>query len=421
MRRSPVAPGSGAFVALIASVMTVTAMTIDINLPAIPAMVETLGTDLTRAQLTVTTFFLGFALGQAIWGPLSDRYGRRPALLAGMAVYVATTVGCALSPTIDVLLILRVAQGFGAGAGPVVGRAVIRDLFEGPAMARVMSLITAVFILAPIVAPTLGALFLTFTGWRGIFGFLACYGVAIALVAAFALEESLKRPDPQALSLQRLAGAFTAIFRHPASRRPTLVVILVFGTLTIYLATSAAIFMEGFGLSAQAFGLVFAAVAVSSAAGSLLNSRLVRFVPLARIVRAALAVGILTTAATLALSLAGVRGYWHLVVGFAAVFVCFGLVSANCMTLALAPHGQIAGSAVAALGFSHTLVPALIASIVAAAYDGTAVPALIGTLVLFVLSLAIFRSGGVAAGRGFGQAAAGGRGGGSDGGAARGP
>ncbi len=354
----------------------------------------------------MTTFFLGFALGQAVWGPFSDRFGRRPALFAGMAVYIATTIGCALSPTIDTLLILRVAQGFGAGAGPVVGRAVIRDLFEGPAMARVMSLIMAVFILAPIVAPTIGAAFLTFTGWRGIFAFLALYGLAITAVGALMLKESLKRPDPQALRAHRLTGAFAAIFRNPDSRPPALVVILTYGTLTIYLATSAAIFMDGFGLSPEQFGLVFAAVAVSSAAGSLLNSRLVCFVPLARIMRDALILGVLATAVTLALTLYGVRGYWHLVVGFAAIFVCFGFVSSNGMTLALAPHGHIAGSAAAALGFSHTLVPAAIASLVAAAYDGTAVPALIGTLALFLASLLIFLGGDVAGRSGLQQAGA---------------
>jgi DHA1 family bicyclomycin/chloramphenicol resistance-like MFS transporter len=401
------APGTAGFVALIAAVMTVTAMTIDINLPAIPSMVATLGTDLTRAQLTVTTFFVGFALGQAVWGPLSDRYGRRPALLAGMAVYIATTVGCAVSPTMDALLLLRVAQGFGAGAGPVVGRAVIRDLFEGPVMARVMSLIMAVFILAPIVAPTLGAIFLTFNGWRGIFVFLAIYGIAITALGAFMLKESLERPDPEALRAHRLTGAFAAIFRNPASRSPALVVVLTYGTLTIYLATSAAIFMDGFGLSPEQFGLVFAVVALSSAAGSLLNSRLVRHVPLASIVRSALIVGVAVAALTLALTLFGLRGYWHLILGFAAVFVCFGLVSSNGMTLALAPHGHIAGSAAAALGFSHTLAPAAIASVVAAAYDGTAVPALVGTLILFVLSLAIFRTGGVAGGPGLRQAGGG--------------
>jgi MFS transporter, DHA1 family, multidrug resistance protein len=146
MRRavpSRIAPGSRAFIALIAAMMTMTAMTIDINLPAIPVTAEALGTSLTTTQLTVTIFFGGFAVGQLVWGPLSDRIGRKPGVLIGTAVYVAASVGCALAPSIETLLALRTVQGFGAGAGSVLGRAIIRDLFEGPQMARILSLALA--------------------------------------------------------------------------------------------------------------------------------------------------------------------------------------------------------------------------------------------------------------------------------------
>jgi MFS transporter, DHA1 family, multidrug resistance protein len=372
--RGRLAPGSAGFVALIAGFMTVTAMTIDINLPAVPAIAAALGADLTLAQLTVTAFFVGFAFGQAFWGPLSDRHGRRPALLAGLGVYLAATVACALAASIEAMLALRVVEGFGAGAGAVVGRAIIRDEFEGPQMARVMSLAMAAFITAPIVAPSIGAVILTFTDWRGIFWFLTLYGLVLLALAATVLGESLRRPDPDALRPGRLAGAMVAVFRDPASRRPAVAVVLTFATLTVYLTNAAAIFMDGHGLSPQAFGAVFAAVALCSAAGNLANSRLVRTVPLPRLVRLALLASGLAAAATLALAATGLGGYPALVAGFGAFFVCFGLIVPNAMALALAPHGRSAGSAAAALGFVHTVVPAAIASGVAALYDGTAVP-----------------------------------------------
>jgi MFS transporter, DHA1 family, multidrug resistance protein len=169
----PIRPGSGAFIALIAALMAMTAMTIDINLPAIPVTAEALGASLTTTQLTVTIFFGGFAVGQLVWGPLSDRIGRKPGVLVGTAVYVVATVGCALAPSIEALLALRAVQGFGAGAGSVLSRAIIRDLFEGPQMARILSLALAAFITAPIVAPSIGAVILGFASWRWIFGFLA--------------------------------------------------------------------------------------------------------------------------------------------------------------------------------------------------------------------------------------------------------
>ena len=209
----PITPGSGAFIALIAAMMTMTAMTIDINLPAIPATAADLGASLTTSQLTVTIFFGGFALGQLVWGPLSDRIGRKPGVLVGTVIYVVATVGCALAPDMTTLLLLRAVQGFGAGAGSVLGRAIIRDLFDGPQMARMLSLALAAFITAPIVAPTIGALILSFASWRWIYGFLAIYGVVMLALAALFLEESLKIRNPR----RARAGAARCAALRPCS------------------------------------------------------------------------------------------------------------------------------------------------------------------------------------------------------------
>lgn len=381
----PIVPGSGAFIALIAALMTMTAMTIDINLPAIPVTAEELGSDLTTAQLTVTIFFGGFAIGQLLWGPLSDVTGRKPALLVGIVLYLAATVGCALAPSMDALLALRVLQGLGAGAGSVLARVVIRDLFEGAQMARMLSLALAAFITAPIVAPSIGAVILSLAGWRWIFGFLAIYGAILLVLAALFLDESLKTRNPQALRLRRVAGAFAAVFSDPRSRVWALVVVLMFGSLTVYLANASAVLMEGYGLSAALFGVAFAVIAVCSSAGNIVNSRLVRHVPLPRVIRAALLSALVTAAATLGLALTGLGGVWALTVALGIFFVTFGLVAANATTLALQPHGAIAGSAAAALGFAQTVIPALIASVVALAYDGTAVPMLVAILLLSLM------------------------------------
>lgn len=378
----PVAPGSGAFIALIAALMTLTAMSIDINLPAIPETARALDAGLTTAQLTVTLFFAGFAVGQLVWGVLSDRTGRKPAMLAGFVLYEIATVGCALAPSIEALLALRVIQGFAAGAAAVLGRVVIRDLFEGPQMARILSLALAAFITAPIVAPSIGAVILSFAGWRWIFGFLALYGAVLMALAALFLEESLKEPGRTGQGPGRLLAAFVAVFRDPRSRRWAVVTTLIFGTLTIYLTNASAVLMDGYGLDATAFGIAFAAVAVCSSAGNLLNSRLVRHLDLRRVTRSALVAALASALLALLLAWAGWGGVEALVGALGLFFVAFGLVAANATTLALQPHGAIAGSASAALGFAQTVVPAAAGSVVAALYDGTARPMLVATILL---------------------------------------
>ena len=381
----PATPGSGAFIALIAAMMTMTAMTIDINLPAIPATAADLGASLTTTQLSVTIFFAGFAVGQLVWGPLSDRIGRKPGVLVGTVIYVIATIGCALAPDIAILLSLRAVEGFGAGAGSVLGRAIIRDRFEGPQMARMLSLALAAFVTAPIVAPTIGALILSVASWRWIFWFLTGYGVVMLLLAVLFLEESLKHGSRQALGPRDLLRAFAQVFRDRRSRAWAIVVTLVFGTLTVYLTNSSAVLMQGYGMSPSAFGAAFAVVAVCSSVGNLLNSRLVRHVPLARLIRLALLAAIAASGAAVTLAVTGFGGVWALVVAIGLFFVCFGPAAANGTTLALQPHAAVAGSTAAALGFSQTVVPALIASLVATLHDGTALPMLATILALFAL------------------------------------
>jgi MFS transporter, DHA1 family, multidrug resistance protein len=382
----PITPGSGAFIALIAAMMTMTAMTIDINLPAIPATAADLGASLTTSQLTVTIFFAGFAVGQLVWGPLSDRLGRKPGVLMGTVIYIVATIGCALTPDMGTLLALRAVQGFGAGAGSVLGRAIIRDLFEGPQMARMLSLALAAFITAPIVAPTIGAAILSFASWRWVYGFLAVYGLAMLALAALFLEESLKARNPGALGPAQLVRGFAAVFRDARSRPWAVVVVLGFGTLTVYLTNSSAVLMQGYGMSPSAFGAAFAIVAVCSFAGNVLNSRLVHRLPLVRVIRLALLAAIATAALALGVALTGLGGVWALVVAIGLFFVAFGLIAANGTTLALQPHADAAGAAAAALGFGQTVVPALIGGAVAFLYDGTAVPMLATILLLFALS-----------------------------------
>lgn len=350
---------------LVAGLMTVSAMSTDINLPAIPVIAATFGAPVAAAQLTVTTFFVGFGLGQLFVGPLSDRFGRRPVMLGGLLLYVLATLGCTLATTLESLLLWRTLQGVLASAGPVLARAVIRDLFEGPRMARVLSLATAAFVVAPIVAPSIGALLLGLGGWRWIFAFLALYGALLALFARLWLGETLREPDPAALSPRRFLGSWVAVLRHPRSRRYGAVSVVNFVALVVYLTNSPGMFMGDYGLDAGAFGAVFALVATASATGSLTNARLVRRLPLARLVPAALAGGALATGAATLAAASGLASLWSLVALMAVAFFCFSTVMSNATALAMQPHGAMVGAASSVLGVLQTVIPAVVASLVA--------------------------------------------------------
>ena len=384
-------PGSAAFVVLIAAVLTMSAMTIDINLPAIPATAEAFGSSATKAQLSVSLFFVGFAMGQAFFGPLADRFGRRPVLLGGIVGYLLATVACAVAPTIDALLAARLVQGLAAASGPILGRAIIRDRFEGAEMARVMSLVLAAFITAPLVAPSIGALILTLGSWRWIFWFLALYGaVLLALVMAY-VEESLARPDPRALDPSRLVGAYRNVLGEPVSRRFGALVVIGLAMLLIYLVSAAPIFMVSYGLSPAAFGLVFALIAVCSALGSLVNTQLVRRFAMESIIVVSFTAAALAMAGGLLLVALDRAMPWALIPPFGAFFFCFNIIAANATTLAMRPHKEIAGAAASVLGVLQSLIPAAIATLVATVDDGTPRPAMAAMLALSLLGVWLAR------------------------------
>lgn len=391
MPKTPLVPGSATFVALIAAVLTMSAMTIDINLPAIPATALAFDTSETQAQLSVSFFFLGFAVGQAFFGPLADRFGRRPLLIGGILAYLAATLACASAPSIELLLTARLLQGLAAASGPILGRAVIRDRFEGPEMARVMSFVMAAFVMAPIIAPSIGALILGIASWRWIFGFLACYGTVLLVLVITRLDESLAKPDLHALKPHRVAGAYRAVLGNPESRRFGALSVLGLAMLISYLISAAPIFMTAYGMTPSAFGVIFAAIAVCSAIGSLLNTRLVRRYPLETLIRLAFAGAATAMALAFGLAQTGLGGAYTLVPLFGLFFLCFSVIVPNATALAMRPHARIAGAATSVLGVAQSVIPAIIGTFVATVHDGTARPAILTMLALALTGLWLAR------------------------------
>jgi DHA1 family bicyclomycin/chloramphenicol resistance-like MFS transporter len=348
-------------------------ISLDTYLPGLPALSADLGASASATQLTLTTCLIGLALGQIVAGPLSDAFGRRRPLLAGLATFALASLLCALAPDVWTLAAARLVQGAAGAAGIVIGRAVVRDLHEGAAMARFLALVLVVNGVAPIVAPIAGAALLGVTDWRGVFLVLAGIGLVLLAWTATALRETLPSP------LRHGGGLATTlrVFARLLSDRRFLGYVLscgfAFAAMFAYIAGSPFVLQDVYGVSQQGFSLAFGANAAGIVAASWLGGRVV-----ARVGPAAVLVG------GLALQGAGALGLVAVVAAdapLAAVLVCLfcvvasiGLVFPSATTLALAGHPSSAGSASGLLGVCQYLFGAVAAPLVGLGGEDTALP-----------------------------------------------
>ncbi|MCY3753776.1 MAG: multidrug effflux MFS transporter [Alphaproteobacteria bacterium] len=372
--RPPLRPGE--FVPLIALLMSLVALAIDAMLPALPAIGRDLGAARPNdVQFVITAAFLGLGLGQMIFGPLSDRIGRRPAINIGLALFA---VGCLMSlfaPDFETMLAGRVLQGFGAAGPRVVVMALVRDQYEGSRMARILSFTMAVFILVPAVAPALGQAVQWLGGWRAIFAaFLAVAGVAFAW---FALRqpETLPPARRRPFSPRAIGGGVLEVLRIRASLGYTLATGFVFAAFVTYLSCAQQVFQEAYTTGAL-FPLYFALLALAIGAASLANGRLVMKYGMQRLVRAATMTMALVSAAAWAAAFAfnGLPPFWLFIACLFAVFLCIGLLFGNLIALAMEPLGHIAGVGSAVVTSLSTFISIPFGAAVALSFDGTIYP-----------------------------------------------
>lgn len=348
-------------------------LSIDMYLPALPRMADDLHASSALLQLTLTAFIVGLSVGQLVLGPVSDMIGRRRPLLAGLALYAATSVLCALSPTVEVLIVARVLQAFGAAAGIVIARAVVRDLFSGKEMTKLFSMLMMVSGLGPVLAPVLGGQLLRLTSWHGVFVVLTVFG-SLLLIAVFAgLPESLpsERRSPGSLAAtlrtygQLLADRSFVGYAGAAG--------LAFAALFAYISASSFVLQGVYSLDPQSFSLVFAANGLGMVLTTQLNGRLVnRFSE-----RALLASGLI--AATLGGTGVLLAGLFSLplaalLVPLLIVVSSIGMVMPNAASLSMADHPRSAGSASALIGVLQFAIGALATPLVNLGGEHSAVP-----------------------------------------------
>lgn len=362
----PVAPSGRQrlrLVLLLGALIALGPLTIDMYLPALPTITTELATTSPTVQLTLTGTLLGLALGQLVVGPLADTFGRRRPLLAGVAVHVLASVASVFAPTIAVLGVLRVLQGLGAAAGAVVAMAIVRDLYTGRAAATLLSRLILVMGAAPVIAPTLGGWLLGFTSWRGVFAALALYGLVLIPITARALPETLPPARRQHTGVRGTVRTYRELLHDRTFVGLILVAGLTMSALMAYVAGSSFVFQEQFGLDQQQFGLVFGSGAIWLILATQLNPVLLRrYEPWQVLLAAVLAAvgfgGLLLTVAAAGAGVVGVLAPLWL------VMFSVGLALPNAPAVALARHGEAAGTAAALLGAVQFGVGAAISPVV---------------------------------------------------------
>jgi DHA1 family bicyclomycin/chloramphenicol resistance-like MFS transporter len=349
--RVPARIGSARWIATLAAMTAVTALSIDMSLPAQPTLAATFDVSSPTAQLTLSVFLIGFACAQLITGYLSDAFGRRRVMLGGLALFTVSGVACAMSPTIELLIGFRALQGVGAAAAPVVARAMVRDTQPAAQAARLLSTMLAALAVAPMIAPVIGGALLSLVGWRAIFATLAGCGVVLFLLARWTLVETLPPERRLSASLAGLARGYLTFFRTPGTRLPMLIGCVSFAGQFGYIADSPFVLIEGYGVDASDYGFYFAMTAIALMRGSIAGGRMLRA---GRSPGTMLVIGGTTLLLGGVLVVAGTHGDLG-IVGLIAPLVVFffgiGITSPSATALALQPVPQIAGTASAAIGF----------------------------------------------------------------------
>ena len=372
-------PGTREMTVMLAALMGLNSFAIDAMIPALPAIGRSLHVlEENERQLVVIAYFLGFASTQLVWGPLADRFGRKSVLAAGITLYGFFAVLCALAGSFPLLIASRLGMGASAAVTRVLVVAMVRDLFEREAMARVMSLVFMVFMLMPVLAPNIGIAILLFAPWQAIFGALAVYALVMLVWSGMRLPETLHPEYRRSLRPGDMVEAVLETVREPLSRGYTLALTISFGALVAYIASIQQIVFDAFH-QPHLIGVVFAAIAAPMAFASWTNSRVVGRLGLRRVGHIASAAFALIAFVHLAVALCGRETLVTFVALQALTMCAFAFTSSNLSTLAMEHMAPIAGTASSVQGMIGTIGGAILGFIIGHAFDGTVIPYLVGT------------------------------------------
>lgn len=374
------------FIALMAMLMAINAISIDIMLPGLQQIGASLGvTDENQRQLVISAYLIGMGCAQLFFGPLADRFGRKIPLLGGLALYAACAFAIALVPSFTGLLILRVIQGIGAAATRVITISIVRDIYGGRQMAEVMSLVMMVFMIVPVVAPSVGQGIMLVADWHWIFIVVALYAALVAALVMLRLRETLAPENRRPFTIVSIFAAFRIVLTNRIALCYTLATSVIFGSLFGFINSSQQILVGIYGLGVW-FPLVFAGFAGMMALASFANSKLVNLYGMRRLSHGALVGFLVVGAIWFTTAVFGYAPFWLFAVLYAFATFQFGLIASNFNAMAMEPLGHVAGTASSVLGFTQTIGGALIGGAIGQAFDGTTLPLATGFLTVGAIS-----------------------------------
>ncbi len=391
--RRPV-PGRAEMVVMIAGLMALNALAIDIMLPALNQIAHAVGLTAAdvesdnRQQLIIFSYVLGFGAPQLLWGPITDRFGRRGPLFISLIGYIVMAVFCITIREFHLLLASRFIQGVFSSGARLVAVSIVRDLYAGRQMARFMSLVMTIFMIVPIIAPAFGQVILFVAPWEWIFGVLAIFGVIMLAWTYLRLPETLLPGNRRPLNVLNALGAYSEVIRTPVTFGYMCASGIVFGALFSFIASSQQVFVEVFGRTGD-FAFWFAGIAGMLACANFTNSRLVEKVGMRRISHTALVLFTLLAGVSAISTILFGENLYRFYPLFMVTFACFGLMGSNFSALAMEPLGKIAGTASAAYGFATTTVSSLIGMAIGLAYDKSTVPLMTGFVCLGLAALVV--------------------------------
>lgn len=338
---------------LVVALTSLGPLSTDFYLPALPAIASGLHTDSVGVQLTLSVYLLGFGVGQLVVGPLSDRFGRRPVMLWGMLVFLLSSVVCALADSITTLVAARLVQAFGACAGPVLGRAVVRDIYGPAESARVLSHVSTATALAPLLAPLFGGWLTALWGWRATFVALTVYACVLMVAVWRLLQETNGHPDAHATRPARMWANYRTLLADPAYRSALLIGCGAFAALFAFISGSPFVFIEHFGMSPQQMGLAFGLNVTGFMLGTTLSARLSRRLGPVRLIRHGVWLGATCGIVLAVLALVGPHHPAAVIVPMWGVAAAIGLILPNATAMGLAGYPKMAGAAASLMGFVH--------------------------------------------------------------------
>lgn len=390
---SPLPPkksiGDRELIVMMASLMALNALAIDAMLPAFPAMVSGLGlADANQIQYVISAFLAGTGIGALIYGPMSDRFGRKPILLIATIGAAVFSLACSIAPTFEIMLWMRFAHGLMAAAMGVLVVSVIRDQFEGDAMARRMSTIFLIFMIVPIIAPTIGQLVLLFAGWRVIFDLMAFMAVAAAIWVYYRLPETLHPDNVIPIEPHALAKAWRKVVVHRNAAGYMIGAGIVQGALFGYLNSSQQTFDKVFG-AADFFTIGFAIIAIGIAVSNFTNSRIVERFGARRVSQTALLTFIVLGALQLVAAELAPTSLPLFLILLTANMAMIGFIGSNFSSIAMSPFGDVAGAASSFQTFVRTVLAASIGAVIGQQFDGSVAPVAFGFLLCGLMALAL--------------------------------